>query len=212
MEAGNYTGEIYADGYITGYFYVFSIGGTAAYNQNGVVTPVLLDGTTSIVLTWGETPRDLDSHLVGPTESGSSFHVYYGNKIIRNNGELYAELDVDDTSSYGPETTTISKQMTGNYTFLVHDYTNLSKTSCNDLSNSGAEVKVLRGGTIIATFSVPANQGGTVWRVFEMDGDTIIPINEMYYTTSPGILRSTYTNGNSSECPENELFENLPEK
>ena len=61
-----------------------------------------------IVLTWGETPRDLDSHLVGLDDANSVFHIAYYNKVERDtDGNVIASLDVDDVSSYGPETVTI---------------------------------------------------------------------------------------------------------
>ena len=44
-----------------------------------------------------------------------------------------------------------------------------------------AQVIVYRGGEIAATFNVPTNEEGTPWTVFELDGDTLTPINTMSY-------------------------------
>ncbi|HXX81993.1 MAG TPA: hypothetical protein VEI46_10625, partial [Thermodesulfovibrionales bacterium] len=88
-----------------------------------------------------------------------------------------AVLDHDDTDSFGPETTTIVQQFSGVYRFYVHDFTNGGNTSSTALSNSGAQVKVYQGNTLVATFNVPTNQMGTVWTVFELNGSTITPIN-----------------------------------
>ena len=71
-----------------------------------VASPVP-NGQLRIVLTWGETPRDLDSHLDLP----SGCHVYYGRKQC--NGE--ASLDTDVTDSFGPETINIRKLKPGVY-------------------------------------------------------------------------------------------------
>ena len=39
------------------------------------------EGDLRIVLTWGEEPSDLDSHLIGPAvEEGTKFHTWYGNE------------------------------------------------------------------------------------------------------------------------------------
>ncbi|MCW8631650.1 hypothetical protein OQH38_16240, partial [Acinetobacter baumannii] len=54
-------------------------------------------GSMRIVLTWGEKPLDLDSHL-----NYSNQHIYWSNKEGHQ-----ANLDVDDRDSYGPETITI---------------------------------------------------------------------------------------------------------
>ncbi len=86
---------------------------------------------------------------------------------------------MDDTTSYGPETTTIYKQIDGIYRFSVHDYSNRSSVTSTTLSNSNAEVKVYRGNSLVATFNVPTNQVGTEWTVFEMNGNTIIPVNTL---------------------------------
>lgn len=83
---------------------------------------VLDDAITKIKLTWGESPRDLDSHLYGPKADGGRFHVYYSNETHTINGETIY-LDVDDTSSYGPEIITIpSFSVPGTYKYSVYNY------------------------------------------------------------------------------------------
>ncbi len=77
------------------------------------ISPVMenLDGLR-VVLTWGKTPSDLDSHMIFP-----------GNNIyFENQKGTDAELDVDDTDSYGPETITLQKKHYGeSYVYAVHD-------------------------------------------------------------------------------------------
>ena len=68
----------------------------AATQLDSVLTETLDDDEYRVILTWGSSPSDLDSHLEGP-----GYHVFYSNKTGKN-----AELDVDDTTSYGPETVT----------------------------------------------------------------------------------------------------------
>ena len=75
---------------------------------------------------------------------------------------------------------------------------------------SNAQVRVYRGSYLVATLNVPADQGGTLWTVFELDGDTITPINTMTYESSSGSVRSV--NANSLFMEDADLFRYLPPK
>ncbi|OJT20336.1 hypothetical protein BO221_30340 [Archangium sp. Cb G35] len=124
------------------------------------ISPVMsqnLDGMR-IVLNWGAQPSDLDSHLVHP-----STHVFYSAK----KGDL-ANLDVDDTTSYGPETVTLEKKKNGvKYLYAVHNYTEGDKQGSVTLSNnSQAKVFVYVGSSLVRTFTPPKGKAGNVWVVF----------------------------------------------
>lgn len=123
------------------------------------VSPVMsnLDGMR-IVLTWGYTPYDLDSHLYFPGN-----HVYFSDKSLGN-----SQLDVDDTSSYGPETITIVKKKAGQkYLYAVHNYTDGGAKGNSSLSvGSRAKVFVYIGSTLVRTFTPPQNKVGNTWVVF----------------------------------------------
>jgi len=189
LEAGSYTAEITGDGYQTAYMTVVVLGGELHENQNGSINPILSEGEIRIVLTWGESPNDLDSHLTGPIEGSSDrFHVYWMNEGSSDS----TNLDVDDTSSYGPETITIVNQVSGVYRYSVHDYSNRGSSSSSALGNSGANVKVYKGSGLVAEFFVP-NEGGTLWTVFEIDGNIITSINRMeYYSDYDTIQKVSY--------------------
>ncbi len=162
-------------------------------SQDSIINPTLPAGQMRIVLTWGADPSDLDSHLTGPSASSAQrFHTWYGDKTYSVNGQKYANLDLDDVTSFGPETTTILVPTPGNYKFYVHDYSNLSSTSSNALGQSNATVKVYDSVGLRNTFHVP-NTGGTLWRVCEIDMGlggvaTIAPVNQMSYSSSTGSL------------------------
>jgi putative cell wall-binding protein len=177
LPAGLYTGEVSKEGFITTTFNILSIGGRTISNQNASITPILDNSEIRIVLKWGETPSDLDSHLTGPAIGEERFHVYFRDQQYYENGELMAELDVDDTTSYGPETITIKNQKDGVYRYYIHDYSNKDITGSYELSQSGAQVEVYRGNHLVKTFYVPSNQPGNVWTVFELRGNEIVPIN-----------------------------------
>ncbi|MBT2686005.1 cell wall-binding repeat-containing protein [Bacillus sp. ISL-37] len=177
LPAGLYTAQISKDGFISTTIGIISIGGRTLQNQNGSITPVLDESETRIVLKWGELPYDLDSHLTGPYTDEERFHIFFGWKNHYENDILMAGLDVDDVTSYGPETTTIYQQKDGVYRFSVHDFSNSGSMVSNALSNSQAVVEVYRGSYLVRTFHVPTNKIGTVWTVFELRDNEIIPIN-----------------------------------
>jgi len=213
LNAGNYTGEASKTGYNTAYFTVTCIGGITTGNQNASIRIILPAGQTWIELKWGATPSDLDSHLTGPLSDGTRFHLYYPLATITGSGSTwpsYVKLDLDDTSSYGPETTTIYQQISGVYRFSVHDYSNSGYSPSYALSNSNAIVRVYRGASLIATYNVPANRGGTLWTVFEMNGNTITPINTMSYTADPYGVQKTVSD--SLPTTDASLIRNLPAK
>jgi hypothetical protein len=153
------------------------------------MSPSLASGEIRIVLTWGSTPSDLDSHLTGPSSAGGSFHCYYSAKDPDNGNVI---LDLDDTNGNGPETTTIAQRFSGTYQFQVHDFTNRSSTTSSALSDSSAQVKVYGDTGEIAAFNVPSGQVGTVWTVFDLDGASgqITPRNTLDSSTPVEAVRS----------------------
>jgi hypothetical protein len=115
-----------------------------------------------IVLSWGAQPSDIDAHLV---YNGN--HVFFSEKV----GEG-ANLDVDDTNSYGPETVTIERRVEGrDYIYSVHDFSDRDQPSTSNLSRSGARVFVYVGASLVRTYDVPRNAQGNLWTVFRMSPD-----------------------------------------
>jgi len=139
---------------------------------------LLDDATTVITLTWGSNPADLDSQLFGPESEGAArFHVYYGNKEVTVNG-ITMFLDVDDTTSFGPEVTTVPAfPLPGTYEFFVKLF-----AGTGTIANSPARVEVNAQGNNF----VFSPRGGTVsecWHVFDIvvDNDlqgVVIPKND----------------------------------
>ncbi|MDR1690061.1 MAG: carboxypeptidase regulatory-like domain-containing protein, partial [Clostridiales bacterium] len=186
IAAGHYTVEIVdnrpnvsgQNQYITTYFNIKVLGGTSVTGQDAVVSNTLNSGQLRIVLRWGENPRDLDSHLTGPGNSGGSFHVYYVSRNYYDGTALIANLDLDDTTSFGPETTTLYVPTDGTYTFYVYNY-----SGGLDISASNATVTVYVGNnnTPSNVFSVPKTNTGRYWTVFRYvfnsSTRTIVPVN-----------------------------------
>lgn len=129
-----------------------------------------------VILSWGEEPYDLDSHLTGPQpglaesydNEANRFHAYY---VTDGSSDGVAVLDVDDTTSYGPETITISPPAgtstlrPGIYRYSVHHY-----AGANTMAD--ARVKLLIGNSTERTFTPNAAAlagDDDVWTVFELN-------------------------------------------
>jgi uncharacterized protein YfaP (DUF2135 family) len=118
-----------------------------------------------IVLNWGATPSDLDSHLTGPNGGGRFEVAYFSPTPV-----AYATLDHDDTTSFGPETVTVSPVagnfVPGDYHYFVHNF------SVSPGFNSSAptpSVTVFQNGGQIAQFLASGATGSdssAYWHVF----------------------------------------------
>jgi len=136
------------------------------------LSPVMqnLDGMR-VVLTWGERPADLDLHVAYPGN-----HVFFDGKRGTD-----ANLDIDHTDSYGPETITLDRKHQGQtYVFAVHDFSDRDDPEVTALANSQAKVFVYVGQSLVRTYDVPQHQAGNLWTVFRVTGDgEIQDINAM---------------------------------
>lgn len=166
-EVGKYTAEVSAEGYITEYMDIEILKDQVRTGQNIVLSPTVGEGEIRIVLTWGASPADLDSHTNGTSSAGTGFHIYFANSNVAGIGVL----DVDDINGYGPETTTIS-DVGGSFTFSVYDF-----TQSGNINTSGATVKVyLPGSTEAIVYTVPQGSGNT-WTVFTYSNGNVTPVN-----------------------------------
>lgn len=127
------------------------------------VVPLPGVGEYRVVLTWGQTPFDLDSHVTGPDGSGGRFHVYYANASFGN-----TTLDLDDTSGSGPETITVSAASAaqGEYLYSVHNFSDQSTTGSQGIASSPTTVRVFGPQGLLRTYVAPAATPGNTWRVF----------------------------------------------
>lgn len=176
IPVGYYTIEAVKDDFYTDYHNIIVHSTDPQLDQNFTISPVLPENQLRVVLRWGETPSDLDSHLIGNKPDGSIFNVYYSNMQYVLNDKEIVNLDVDDTTSYGPETITVLEPING-WVYAVHDYSNRGSSNSEQMSYSGASVTVFTGGREIAAFNIPVGEEGTYWTVFEYIDGQIRPIN-----------------------------------
>ncbi len=171
LEAGNYCVEVCDDSgdYASTFYNIKIFGGDTLENQNVNVTNSLKKNQMRAVLTWGEKPCDLDAHIKFKLSDGAKGHVFYSDDIYNHNNMCIAQLDVDDTDGFGPETVTINNTETGIFHYYVENYSDEI-----EMKEGGViMVKVYFGNSLIPsyTFCMP-NSAGKVWEVFEYDSST----------------------------------------
>jgi uncharacterized protein YfaP (DUF2135 family) len=141
----------------------------------------LAESSATITLTWGENPRDLDSHWFIPrVEGDSEYRVYFGNKTQEVNGVVF-DLDVDDTWSFGPEVVTVPDfPHAGIYRYVVHLY-----TGTGTIASSPARVELNLRGRIYVFSPTEASGDNTeeFWHVFNIQVDdegnaSVMPVQE----------------------------------
>lgn len=175
LPVGMYTVQVTKTGYDTSYF-ILTVRSAEETQYN--ISPKLQAGEMRIVLTWGQSPSDLDSHLFTPYCTAEEHISFYHSADTQGNS-----LDVDVVTGYGPETVTISNlDMQGLYKYYVADFTNCSYGNFNsmDMSMSNATVNVYTQDGLIATFYVPTNCQGVIWEVFEIRNGVLVP-SQRYY-------------------------------
>lgn len=230
LETGTYTVAYSSEGFITRYDSVTILSGelTSVADAPMVSAPTLGCATgagalATVVLQWGENPSDLDSHVSGDNPDGSGrFHIYYANKRMTtpefdstgfnveepcSSEGVVASLDLDDVTSYGPETTTICRGYSGIFKFYIRHYAGSST-----IANSPTTVTVTTMNGITQTWTAPADSNntgqGNIWHVFNVDEfGNITPINGYLGSQPDGITLSP-----ARQNDEGALFENLPGK
>jgi len=184
----------------------------------------------TMILTWAENPADLDTFLTGPsttldtttTLGGERFKLaYYQKTFSTTNGydgpevassedpcattTLVAAIDVDDVTSYGPETTTLCQVETGTYSYYIHHYSGTSS-----ISDSPAIVTVTTASGISTAFIAPPGATGTnsdLWHVFDLDNfGNLTPINTIL-SGGDGSATAPSLSGTTSD-----LLADLPSK
>lgn len=161
--SGDCSVDCKADGYIeeTKSLYIPSY--SSDWSCEIVMSPDIEGGMARIVLSWGASPGDLDSHLIG-----NGIHTWFGEMVSAKAG-----LDLDDRDGYGPETTTIY-DLKGDYTFVVHDF-----DTTGNLADSGAEVTVYLPGEDPQTISISGSGSSDTWVVFELNDGKLNVINSI---------------------------------
>ena len=178
LPIGNYT--LYAEkpGFVAVSFNIV-VQTVATNNQNASITPIISGDKFRVVLTWGLDPRDLDSHMEGTLSNGGKFHVFYGSKSAFDGEVEVCNLDVDDVTSYGPETITLNATNSTPYYYYIHRF-----AGSGSIATSSAKIMLYQGENLVATFNVPTDLGSDdYWNVFAISNGELVIKNTM--TSSP---------------------------
>ncbi|WP_261903416.1 cadherin-like domain-containing protein [Vibrio fortis] len=167
------------------------------------------DATTKIQLTWGQSPEDLDTHFYGPNGEDDRFHVYYNRNFIQSGNNIF--LDVDDTSSYGPEIVTVPDfTIPGTYRYGVY---NFSRTG--EIQRRETKVEVILDG-IRTVFTPPEGNAELWWHVFEIEVNdnlsySLVPINQ-WSTTDPDSAATPAARSSSQVLKSSQPTQSYAEK
>jgi len=152
--------------------------------QGGTQSVARSDDSFRFVLKWGESPRDLDSHIGGYKPDGSQIHVYYAKSSASYQSDTFCTLDHDDTTSYGPETVDLATSSRFPCYYYIHNY-----SGSPSITTSGATVDVYKGDTYVRSFSVPTTGSGRYWNVCAVVDGRIVPRETV--TSSPDLTYRT---------------------
>lgn len=165
IRPGSYTAVASEDGFISQWTYLAVVGGVTRSDFDITLSRPLGEGYR-FVLTWGEAPSDLDSHLATPVIEGSAYEIRWNNRGSLDSAP-YANLDVDDQSSYGPETITIAANHEGVYRYAIYAWSTDAL-----LSQSQARVVLYSGDQILRQWTVPGSGDGRWWYVCDLNAIT----------------------------------------
>jgi hypothetical protein len=149
-------------------------------NTRYALCEILAEPHLRVVVQWGSSPRDLDLHVVGPTNKSvnpaptNRFHVYWNNfrSFDENTGTYSSSGDPDGTSSttslvqdsrqgYGPEAINLfghqSGYANGIYTYTVHNF------SQSDWYTAPITMRVFDSQGLVMQLSVPNGAGQNLW-------------------------------------------------
>ncbi len=146
------------------------------------------DVSLTVRLTWGESPLDLDTHLIGD----DGYHIWYWSQGSLST-EPFANLDVDDVTSYGPEVLTALRfSAAGTYHYAVHNYSRYENNGiAPSMTASPARVELTFDGKTMV-FTPPVGEGSSTrwWNVFDIivddNGHIRIKIIDTWATSANG--------------------------
>lgn len=206
---GTYTFELSKDGYSTKYQTVTVLSTTSIINLDllSINTSSSMNTTAfaTIIVRWGESPSDVDSHLLFNNTQISFMNKFFGAiPADRDNPcattGVVASLDLDDTDSYGPETTTICDGTSGPFEFKLHHFSGSS-----NMGASPTSVELITRDGSRYQFTAPTEGftgSGDMWKVFTIDSNQVVTrINEITnynnsynynYVTTESLSNKTY--------------------
>lgn len=173
--------------------------------------PLIKNKSHAYVLTWGSQPSDLDTHMFVFDENFIQLdHISFQQHSGYNST---VSLDVDDTSSFGPETLTITEfNNDAYYLYTIHNYSdqgnigrwnydNLTKINiiennklytiqphANEYDGSWWDVFVIHNGKIYITNTLISNNNRSSWCDVSFSKEEASNIIKKYIGSSTNII------------------------
>ena len=181
----SFTTEVNTDGYMQAFIDI-SIGSNSTQQQDYILSPKLKDNEVlRAIVTWGETPADLDTQVCGNYNRNKfEFNYKYTDGIIKTyNGTEYIPgtttipelglIDVDCREGHGPETFTLYKTNC-NFIYRIHNFSG-SLGSSETMVNGECTVTVYtNSGSESRTISADRSYANAlVWHVFKYNNGTV---------------------------------------
>ena len=170
-EDGNYLINFSHPKYVPSIFKLEVIVNTI-FNNRFSVSPSMPIGFLRVVLDWGNSPSDLDAHMV----KSNDYHISFRN--MRVNRDNTALLDRDDLDGYGPETITVKNiNQSSQYNYFVHNYSNQNSTASKELSKSKARILIFGDNKLLNQIEIGKDLKGKYWNVFKILNGNIEIVN-----------------------------------
>ncbi len=184
---GDFAMSAAASGYIPA-----SQNATVPPGQGSTLPPIALTlplaaGQYRVVVSW-QGGLDLDAHLTGPATTGR-FHVWWNGETDLKTPAT-AQFDRDDLTGLGPETVTFTPQA-GVYRFSVQNYSNRDLNGSMGFTLAKVSVRVYAGNQQLAFVTAPSG-GGTLWKVFELNGGQLNLINQLSDEPDPSNIKTLF--------------------
>lgn len=177
LDPGAHTIDLEAPDYCPAKAKVVASSGQISEKKVPLSPKIAANEIARVILNWGPSPKDLDSHLLLPKspllKTKKARHIFYPSnqmKAMLKNGAKAGELDIDYTNSEGFETITIYKELKGTYQYAVFQY-----SDDGSIDTSEATVELKTNGCEGKHYQAPSNCRQKWWHVFnlEFDGATV---------------------------------------
>ncbi len=176
---GFFSVSVEKSGYITLYEYLTVTSSVTL--PPFIMSQNLPSGRLRFVLSWDETPTDLDIYLW--VQDGNVSYIVYHGSTGDSLTVPYAYLDIDDVDSFGPETITVTN-LYRNVMLAVNNYSGeVPLAGCN------ARVDIYWGTQRYSRFDVPSTGTGDWWYLCDVAPGTTYPSIRYVNTissTAPG--------------------------
>ncbi|MDD3414678.1 MAG: carboxypeptidase-like regulatory domain-containing protein [Lachnospiraceae bacterium] len=136
----------------------------------------------------GENKHDTDYYLLDVTKNASKRLKDNEYQIVLTYDNTKAELqpfmiNLGKEKKNTDSSIIVSVDKDTQFKYYVTDKRggNSDNTMTYEMSTSEAQVKVYNKDGLVASYQVPVNKAGVVWEVFEINGTTIVPVDNYYY-------------------------------